>query len=66
MNTYAIRRENTWSSAEEPQAVAKRATAVAASEFPDEVQWIRSYVIAEDSGSQRQPAGPAAADRGVA
>jgi hypothetical protein len=51
MNTYAIRRENAWGSAEELQAVANRAKQVADSDFPNEVRWIRSYVIAEDSGS---------------
>jgi Protein of unknown function (DUF4242) len=48
MNTYAIRREKAWRSLEEVEAVAKRAKEVADSDFPSEVRWIRSYVIAED------------------
>jgi hypothetical protein len=51
MNTYAIRREKAWRSLEEVEAVAKRAKEVADSDFPSEVRWIRSYVIAEDGGS---------------
>jgi hypothetical protein len=51
MNTYAIRRKNAWRSPEEVQAVAKRAKEVADTEFPDEVRWIRSYVLAEPDGT---------------
>jgi Protein of unknown function (DUF4242) len=50
MNTYATRRKNAWSSGEELQAVAQRSKEVADSDFPNEVRWIRSYVIAEDGG----------------
>jgi len=51
MNTYAIRRKNAWGSAEEVQAVAKRAKEVADRDFVDEVSWIRSYVLAESDGT---------------
>ena len=51
MNTYAIRRKNAWHSPEEVSDVAKRAKEVADSHFPDEVRWIRSYVIAESDGT---------------
>ena len=51
MNTYAIRRKSAWGSPEEVQGVAKRAKEVADSHFPDEVRWIRSYVLAESDGS---------------
>jgi hypothetical protein len=51
MNTYAIRRKNAWRSPEEVQAVAKRAKEVADRDFPSEVRWIRSYVLAEPDGS---------------
>jgi hypothetical protein len=51
MNTYTIRRQTAWSSPEEVQAIAKRAKEVADSDFPTEVRWIRSYVLAEDDGS---------------
>jgi hypothetical protein len=50
MDTYAIRRLNAWSSPEELQQVAARSKAVADDEFPDDVRWIRSYVVAEESG----------------
>jgi hypothetical protein len=51
MNTYVIRRENAWRSPEELEATAARSKAVAESEFPDDIAWIRSYVIAEPGGS---------------
>ena len=51
MNTYAIRRKQAWQSPEEAQAVAERSGAVADSEFPADIRWIRSYVLAEDDGT---------------
>ena len=51
MNTYTIRRRKAWGSPEEVQAIAKRAKEVADSDFPDEVRWIRSYVIADHDGT---------------
>ena len=51
MNTYAIRRYKAWQSPEEAQGVAERSAAVAESEFPADIRWIRSYVLAEDDGS---------------
>jgi hypothetical protein len=51
MNTYAIRRKQAWRSPEEAQQVAARSGQVADSDFPDDIRWIRSYVIAEDDGS---------------
>jgi Protein of unknown function (DUF4242) len=51
MNTYAIRRLNAWSSPEEVQRVAARSGDVAKNEFPDDIRWIRSYVIAETDGT---------------
>jgi hypothetical protein len=51
MNTYTIRRRKAWSSPEEVEAVAKRAKEVADSDFPDEVRWIRSYVLADEDGT---------------
>jgi Protein of unknown function (DUF4242) len=51
MNLYTIRRRQAWSSPEEVQAIAKRAKEVADSDFQGEVRWIRSYVLADESGT---------------
>ena len=51
MNTYAIRRKNAWSSPVEVEGVATRSKQVAEDDFPDDIRWIRSYVIAEDDGT---------------
>ncbi|HEX3911387.1 MAG TPA: DUF4242 domain-containing protein [Solirubrobacteraceae bacterium] len=50
MKMYAIRRRDAWGSAEELEGVAARSKEVADSEFPDDIRWIRSYVIAESDG----------------
>ena len=51
MKTYVIRREKAWQSPEELEATASRSKQVAESEFPDEIAWIRSYVISEPGGT---------------
>jgi sporulation protein YlmC with PRC-barrel domain len=51
MNTYVIRREKAWQSPEELEAAAERSKQVADSDFPDDIRWIRSYVIKEDGGT---------------
>ena len=51
MKTYVIRRERAWASPEELEATAERSKSVAESDFPDDVRWIRSYVIGEEGGS---------------
>jgi hypothetical protein len=51
MNTYAIRRKNAWQSPEELKATAERSKEIAESDFPDDIRWIRSYVLAEDDGT---------------
>jgi hypothetical protein len=51
MKTYAIRREKAWASPEELEATAARSKEVAESSFPDDIRWIRSYVIAEPGGT---------------
>jgi hypothetical protein len=51
MKTYAIRRPQAWADADELGKTAERSKQVAAEEFPDEIAWIRSYVIAEDGGT---------------
>src|SRR5689334_1956353 len=51
MKTYVIRRERAWQSPEELEATAARSKQVAESDFPDDIAWIRSYVIAEPGGT---------------
>ena len=49
MNTYVILRRDGWRTAEDLQQAAVRSTA-AGEEMPDDVCWIRSYVLEEPSG----------------
>jgi thiamine biosynthesis protein ThiC len=51
MNLYAILRRSGWRSPEELQEAATRSTRVGNEEMPDEVRWIRSYVLEENGGS---------------
>ena len=51
MKTYVIRREQAWSGPEELEATAARSKQVAEDSFPDDIRWIRSYVIAEPGGT---------------
>ena len=51
MKTYAIRRNKAWTSVEEVQRVAERSKQVGDDDFPNDIRWIRSYVIAEEDGS---------------
>ncbi|HET6570619.1 MAG TPA: nickel-binding protein [Solirubrobacterales bacterium] len=51
MNTYVIRREKAWEGPEQLGVAAERSKQVAADEFPDDIRWIRSYVIAEPGGT---------------
>jgi hypothetical protein len=51
MNTYVIRREQAWQNGEELEVTAARSKEVAESDFPDDIRWIRSYVIAEPGGT---------------
>jgi sporulation protein YlmC with PRC-barrel domain len=51
MNTYVIRREKAWSGPDELGEVAERSKQVADDDFPQDIRWIRSYVIKEDGGT---------------
>jgi hypothetical protein len=51
METYVILRRAGWRSGEELQEAAARSTRVGAEEMPDEVRWIRSYVLDEGAGA---------------
>ncbi len=50
MNTYVILRRGGWRSPEELQAAAARSTEVGNEEMPDDIRWIRSYVMSESEG----------------
>jgi hypothetical protein len=51
MNTYAILRRSGWKSPADLEEAAGRSTKVGNEEMPDEVRWIRSYVLDEGAGS---------------
>jgi hypothetical protein len=51
MNLYAILRRGGWRSGAELGEAAGRSTKVGNEEMPDEVRWIRSYVLDEGAGS---------------
>lgn len=50
MDTYVILRRSGWRSPEELGRAAERSTAEG-EKMPDDVRWIRSYVLEEDGGS---------------
>ena len=51
MKLYAIIRRQGWRSPEELQVAAERSLKVGNEQMPDEVRWIRSYVLEEGGGS---------------
>jgi thiamine biosynthesis protein ThiC len=51
MDLYVILRRSGWQSPAELQEAADRSTQVGNDEMPDEVRWIRSYVLEEGAGS---------------
>ena len=51
MDTYVIRRKSAWESPEEVERVAARSKQVADDDFPSEIRWLRSYVLAEPDGT---------------
>src|SRR5205807_804224 len=50
MQLYAIRRRNGWKDGPELQAAAAVSTAEG-DKMPDDIRWIRSYVLAEEDGT---------------
>jgi hypothetical protein len=50
MNQYAIVRRRGWQSAGDLEEAAARSTKVGDEEMPQDIRWIRSYVLDEDSG----------------
>ena len=51
MQLFMIRRRTAWQTPEELGATAERSKQVAEDEFPDDIRWIRSYVLEEGGGS---------------
>jgi hypothetical protein len=51
VNLYAILRRSGWRSPEDLGEAAERSTRVGNDDMPDEVRWIRSYVLQEGGGS---------------
>ena len=51
MNLYAILRRSGWRSAQELEEAAGRSARVGDEEMPDDIRWIRSYVLDEGAGS---------------
>jgi hypothetical protein len=51
MELYAILRRGGWKSGAELEEAAARSTKVGNEQMPDDVRWIRSYVLEEGGGS---------------
>jgi hypothetical protein len=51
MNLYAILRRSGWKSPGDLEKAAERSRKVGDEEMPDDIRWIRSYVLEEDGGS---------------
>lgn len=51
MNLYAILRRSGWKSPGDLEEAAARSRKVGDEEMPDEIRWIRSYVLEEGGGS---------------
>lgn len=51
MDTYVIIRRGGWRTPEDLQEAAARSSAVGNDEMPDDIRWIRSYVMEEPDGS---------------
>src|SRR5438128_11324780 len=51
MEQYVILRRSGWRSGAELEAAAARSTKVGNEDMPDDVRWIRSYVLEETGGS---------------
>jgi hypothetical protein len=50
MNQYAILRRNGWRSAGDLEEAAGRSLKVGNEDMPDDIRWIRSYVLEEGDG----------------
>ncbi len=50
MDPYVILRRSAWADADELGVAAGVSTRVGDEEMPDDIRWIRSYVLAEEDG----------------
>lgn len=50
METYVILRRGAWGSAQELEQAAARSSKVGDEEMPEDIRWIRSYVLSEPDG----------------
>jgi hypothetical protein len=50
VKTYVILRRSGWRSPEELQEAAARSSQVGDEEMPDDIRWIRSYVLKDEGG----------------
>lgn len=48
MNTYVILRKGAWSCPDDLEKAASRSTRVGQEEMPQDVRWIRSYVVKDE------------------
>src|SRR5690349_16545398 len=51
MQTYVILRRDGWRTAPDVEEAAARSSKVGDEDMPDDIRWIRSYVMQEESGS---------------
>jgi hypothetical protein len=51
MEMFAIRRRNAWKSAEELEQVGARSAQIGDEEMPDDIRWIRTYVLKDENGT---------------
>jgi len=51
MQTFVILRRGAWQDAPELEVAAAESTRVADEDMPDQVKWIRSYVLDEEDGT---------------
>jgi hypothetical protein len=51
VKTFAILRRNGWRSGQDLEKAAERSRKVGDDEMPNDIRWIRSYVLEEDGGS---------------
>lgn len=51
MDTYVILRRGGWKTGEELEQAAARSRDVGDNQMSDDIRWIRSYVLGEESGS---------------